>query len=244
MAALVLVSLVSSPVLAIPARSQAQQLRADVIAAEQAEKATAPRSRRADEAEQIVTKVRETFLQPRDGLYPFIDSVYGGGGFTLGAGFLRYYGDRSTFDVHGLYSVKNYKLLEVTTHLPGHLQRAAGAGRPGGLARRDPRRLLRPGHRRRMTTTVRTTGSRRPMSEASATLRPARWAVLAGGVGYEHYDLEPGQGSERPSIETRYTPGDGTRTGRRPQGSCTASSPAASTGAPRRATAAPAAITA
>ena len=38
MAALVLVSLVSSLVLAIPARSHAQQLRADVIAAEQAQK--------------------------------------------------------------------------------------------------------------------------------------------------------------------------------------------------------------
>jgi len=40
----------------------------------------------------------------------------------------------------------------------------------------------------------------------TATLRPARWAVLAGGVGYEQYHLEPGQGSERPSIETEYTP--------------------------------------
>ena len=121
MAALVLVSLVSSPVLAIPARSHAQQLRADVIAAEQAQKATRLGAAPPTKAEQTVTRFRETFLQPRDGLYPYVDSVYGGGGLTLGAGFLRYYGDRSTFDVHGLYSVRNYKLFEVTTLSPGHL---------------------------------------------------------------------------------------------------------------------------
>ena len=67
-----------------------------MIAAEQAEKARHLGPGAPTHAEQIVTKVRDTFLQPRDGLYPYIDSVYGGGGFTLGAGFLRYYGDRST----------------------------------------------------------------------------------------------------------------------------------------------------
>ena len=134
--------------LALPSASSAQGLRADVIAAEQAEKARHLGPGAPTRAEQIVAKVRDTFLQPRDGLYPFMDSVYGGGGFTLGAGFLRYYGDRSTADVHGLYSIRNYKLFEVTTTSPGpsdgRLQSC-----PGGLARRDPRRVLRAGHRDR-----------------------------------------------------------------------------------------------
>ena len=94
-------------------------------------------------------KVRDTFLQPRDGLYPFIDSVYGGGGFTLGAGFLRYYGDRSSVDAHGLYSIKNYKLFEVTSTSPGHLGNRLELGARGGLARRNPGRLLRSRHRHR-----------------------------------------------------------------------------------------------
>jgi len=71
---------------ALPSPSWAQALRADVIAAEQAEKAKHLGPGAPTHAEQIVTKVRDTFLQPRDGLYPFMDSVYGGGGFTLGAG--------------------------------------------------------------------------------------------------------------------------------------------------------------
>ena len=43
-----------------------------------------------------------------------------GGGFTLGAGYRRFYGDRTHADVKGLYSVKNYKLIEMSTDSWGH----------------------------------------------------------------------------------------------------------------------------
>jgi len=42
-------------------------------------------------------------------LYPYFDSVYSGGGFTLGAGYRRYVGDYAFTEVRGLYSFKNYK---------------------------------------------------------------------------------------------------------------------------------------
>ena len=190
--------------LALPSASWAQGLRADVIAAEQAEKARHLGPGAPTRAEQIVAKVRDTFLQPRDGLYPFMDSVYGGGGFTLGAGFLRYYGDRSTADVHGLYSIKNYKLLEVTTTSPGHL-----SGRLALDARAGWRDATRVGYYGLGIETDEDARANYRFKESyvggTATLHPARWTVLAGGVGYEHYHLEPGQGSERPSIETEYT---------------------------------------
>ncbi len=190
--------------LAMPSPSWAQGLRADVIAAEQAEKARHLGPGVPTRAEQIVTKVHDTFLQPRDGLYPYIDSVYGGGGFTLGAGFLRYYGDRSTADLHGLYSVKNYKLLEITTTSPGHL-----SGRLTLDARAGWRDATRVGYYGLGIETDADARANYRFKESyvggAATLHPARWAVLAGGVDYEHYQLEPGQGSERPSIETEYT---------------------------------------
>ncbi len=191
--------------LAMPSPSWAQGLRADVIAAEQAEKARHLGPGVPTRAEQIVTKVHDTFLQPRDGLYPYIDSVYGGGGFTLGAGFLRYYGDRSMADLHGLYSVKNYKLVEVTTISPGHL-----AGRLILDARAGWRDAPGVGYYGLGIGTERDARANYRFKESyvggSATLRPARWTVLAGGVDYEAYDLEHAPGAEHPSIETEYTP--------------------------------------
>src|SRR5918993_2952070 len=203
MAALLLISLVTSSVLAFPAKAHAQQLRADVIAAEQAQKAGRLGVTPPTKAEQTVTRFRETFLQPRDGLYPYVDSVYGGGGVTFGAGFLRYYGDRSTVDVRGLYSVKNYKLFEATTLSPGHLHGRLQLG-----ARVGWRDATQVGYYGLGITTDDDDRANYRLQEtylgSSATLRPVRRVVLAGGIGYEGYELEPGQGSH-PSIETRFT---------------------------------------
>jgi outer membrane protein assembly factor BamA len=189
----------------IPVPLEAQQLRSAVIAAEQAEKAKHLGPGQPTEAERRVSTLRETFLQPRDGLYPYFDSVYGGGGFTLGAGFLRYFGDRSTLDAHGLYSIKNYKLVEVTSTSPGHL-----SGRLDLDARVGWRDATRVGYYGLGIDTDQDERANYRFKQSyvggAATLRPARWAVVAGGLGYEHYDLAPGQGSAHPSIESTYTP--------------------------------------
>src|SRR5215212_10932672 len=196
---------VATVCVAVPATLQAQQLRADVIAAEQAEKASHLGPGEPTRSERIVSRVRQTFLEPRDGLYPFVDSVYGGGGFALGAGFLRYYGDRSTFDLHGLYSIKNYKLFEVTTISPGHMGGRLEVGARAGW--RDATRVGyyglgidslpddRANYRFKQTYV-----------SGSAAVHPARGTLIAGRLGFEHYELEGGQGSERPSIEDVFTP--------------------------------------
>jgi hypothetical protein len=203
-AALAVVSLVVASAVATPTRSEAQQLRADVIAAEQARKAKRLDAGQPTRAEQIVTRVRESFLQPRDGLYPYLDSVYGGGGLTLGAGFLRYYGDRSTFDVHGLYSIKHYRLFEVTTLSPGYLHGRLELG-----ARVGWRDATQVGYYGLGIETDRDGRANYRFKQtyvaASAALRPVRWVMLGGGIGYEDYQLESGQG-EPPSIETQFTP--------------------------------------
>ena len=72
------------------------------------------------------------FLQDPNGLYPYFGSVYSGGGFTLGAGYRQFYGDRTHADLKGLYSLKNYKLFELSTdswgHADGRLDLHARAG--------------------------------------------------------------------------------------------------------------------
>ena len=59
-------------------------------------------------------------LQPA-GLYPYFDSVYSGGGFTLGAGYRHFTGDRTHWNVAGLYSISSYKLIEAGVASRGHL---------------------------------------------------------------------------------------------------------------------------
>jgi outer membrane protein assembly factor BamA len=187
-----------------PSHASGQERRADLIAAEQAQKARDATAAQPTRAERIITRISDTFLQPRDGFYPYLGSVYGGGGFTPGAGFLRYYGDRSTFDIHGLYSFRNYKLVEATTRSPGH-----AGGRLDLGARVGWRDATRVGYYGLGIESDKDDRANYRFKETyvggTASLRPARWVTVGGGIAYEDYQLEPGQGSD-PSIETRYTP--------------------------------------
>jgi hypothetical protein len=71
--------------------------------------------------ERFSTEHRLDRLGQPNGLYPYFDSVYSGGGFTLGAGYRQFTGDRTHWNVAGLYSAKGYKLLEGSAVSPGHL---------------------------------------------------------------------------------------------------------------------------
>lgn len=106
--------------------------RAALIVAEQAEKAKHLRPYTPNRIERRVISFRQGLIERPSGLYPLIDSVYAGGGFTLGAGYRQFYGDRTYADVKGLYSIKSYKLVEVSTdswgHAAGRLDLHARAG--------------------------------------------------------------------------------------------------------------------
>jgi hypothetical protein len=99
-----------------------QENRADLIASQQMEKAKNLQPEQPDKYEQLVKKVMEFgFMSPNPrGLYPYLDSVYSGGGFTLGAGYRGYFGDSSFAELRGLYSSKSYKKLELRAVSPDH----------------------------------------------------------------------------------------------------------------------------
>src|SRR5690349_14529658 len=94
---------------------RAQESREAEIAAAQAEKAKTLTPYVPSKAESRVKQIEGALFGAPNGLYPYFDSVYSGGGFTLGAGFRQYYGDNTHWDVKGLYSIKSYKLIEFTT---------------------------------------------------------------------------------------------------------------------------------
>ena len=73
--------------------------------------------------------MRKTLVEQPSGFYPYFGSVYSGGGFTLGAGYRQFTGDRTHWNVAGLYSAKGYKLIEATDDLARTLVRPPRSSR-------------------------------------------------------------------------------------------------------------------
>jgi hypothetical protein len=184
--------------------ARAQDTRAERIAAAQAEKAAELKPYEPGKVERAVSALRLDQLAQPTGLYPYFDSVYSGGGFTLGAGYGRFTGDRTRWDLRGLYSIKNYKLIEFGTTSPGHAGNTLDVS--GSLGWRDATEV---GYYGLGTGTSRDDRADFRMEQTYAAgrldWRPFRFGVFGAGVAYEAFTLSDGQ-SDRPSIEDAYTP--------------------------------------
>jgi hypothetical protein len=97
----------------------AQETRAATIAEAQAAKAKATQPYLPGKAERIAAGVQRRLFRSPEGPYPWLSSVYSGGGLTLGAGYRTFTGDRTYLDARGLFSAKAYKLVEVATESVG-----------------------------------------------------------------------------------------------------------------------------
>jgi hypothetical protein len=185
------------------APAAAQDSRTAIIAAEQAEKAKTLTPYVPNAAERTLVSLHRKFLEDPNGLYPLFGSVYSGGGFTLGAGYRRFYGDRTHADLKGMYSFKNYKLVEVSTDSWGHAE-----GRLDLHARfgwRDATQIAF--HGLGMNSPEDGTNFRMKQTYFGGDFvaRPIPWVVTGAGVTYEDFNLEEGTGST-PSIEQVHTP--------------------------------------
>jgi hypothetical protein len=187
-----------------PALSAAQDTREATIAVEQADKANRVAPYVPHPIEKYLERARRTLIDQPSGVYPFFGSVYSGGGFTLGAGYREYVADRTHLDVVGLYSLKNYKFLEVSATSPGHVAgrldfRVAGSWRDAtqvayyGLGIDSTKDL---------DTAFR---MKQGIVGGSATFRPVRHLLLTGVLGLEDYEITDPAGSHTP-VEEAFTP--------------------------------------
>lgn len=185
------------------APARAQDTRGEEIAALQAKKARELKPYVQSAPERWTEWVSREFLEEPGGFYPFFGSVYSGGGFTLGSGYRQFYGDRTHWDIKGLYSFKNYKLIELSTD-------------SWGLARGMMDAHARVGWRDATQVAYYGLGIDSPDSRSNfrmkqaffggdVTLRPGGFSVFGAGLAYEDYTLEEGAGKQ-PSIETVHTP--------------------------------------
>jgi hypothetical protein len=180
-----------------------QEARSDVIAAEQAEKARTLHPYVPNGVERTLVQLKREFLEEPSGLYPLFGSVYSGGGFTLGAGYRQFYGDRTHADVKGMYSLKGYKLIELSSdswgHADGRLDLHARAGW------RDATQVAF--HGIGMDSAEDRTDFRMKQSYVGGDIaaRPGGFTIFGAGMSYEDFSLEEGTGSV-PSIEDVFTP--------------------------------------
>ena len=149
-------------------------------------------------------KVKREFLELPSGFYPVFASVYSGGGFTLGAGYRQFYGDRTFWDVKGLYSITGYKRVELSTDSLGH-----AGGRLDLHLRTGWMDATQVDYFGLGINSPQSTESNFRLKEAyvGAGLngRAAGPIVYGAGVAYEDYTTQSGTGTI-PSIEDVHTP--------------------------------------
>ena len=204
-AVLVLVAAVHA-LLWVPAGS-AQESRADSIAKQQEEKSRQLRPEVPDRVEQFVTRMTQGgwfFSANPRGLYPYFDSVYPGGGFTLGAGYRRYYGDYAFAEARGLYSFKNYKRFELRTVSPNHAGGRVDLEALAGWmdATQIPYYGLGIESAKDAESNFRL---QETYVRGGATVRPASWFRLRAVTGYDRFIQTAGTGGT-PSIGDLYGP--------------------------------------
>ena len=187
------------------ARLDAQDTRAETIAARQAEKAAALAPYQPKAFERILARLEANLASPPNGFYPEIGRIRQGGGFSLGVGYRRFFARNALWAVRTRYSVKNYKQVEVGTRTPwdggGRLTLEAKAGWL------DAPQVAYYGVGMPPESARTSFDLNQTYAAATAEFRPNSWTRLDGEVGFDDYSTEPGHGSH-PSIETRHNPGD------------------------------------
>jgi surface antigen Omp85-like protein len=189
--------------LALPAIADAQDTRAEQIAAKQREKAQKLAPYQPNGFERAMTRIEANFASPPSGFFPSFNSIYSGGGFTFGGGYRRFFKRNAVWDVVGHYSIKNYKQIEVGARTPwaGHGKWTLGV-RAGWLDAPQVGYFGTGGDLDQPRTNFRLSQS---YATLTATVRPTTWTRLEGEVAYEAYETDEGHGAH-PSIETIYTP--------------------------------------
>jgi Omp85 superfamily domain len=189
-------------ILVMPAVIFAQETREAAIVAEQRDKAARLAPNQRHWAENLVLTAKQMLVEQPSGFYPYFDSVYSGGGFTLGAGYRQFTGDRTHWNLAGLYSLSSYKLIEASVVSPGHASGRLDFRASTGW--RDATQVAYHG----LGIDSPADGAAFRMQQAYAggemTLRPQRWVVLSAGASYDDFTLKDPTG-DLISVEGTFT---------------------------------------
>jgi hypothetical protein len=178
--------------------------RLDAISQQQAEKYRTSQPPKSDRVEALVERAEALFLLDPSGFFPYFDSVYQGGGVTAGAGYRKFFGDNTFWEIKGLYSILDYKLVEGGVVSKDHLSRRLRFGTRLGW--RDATQVAYYGVGQNSNEENRTNFRfQETYAEGYGEFRAVRWLPITGSLAFEQWNTLSGEGVE-PSIETQFTP--------------------------------------
>ena len=103
---------------AVAATAFAQETREEERAALQAQKAAQLQPYQPTQLERRIERIGSLLNAQKRPIYPFIGSVFSGGGPAFGMGHTRRFGDTGHYDVYGARSVKGFTTVDGTVKLP------------------------------------------------------------------------------------------------------------------------------
>ena len=183
----------------------AQDSRADVIRQEQAARQPQLQPPHKNGVERLVDRLEDWgFIagQP-NGIYPWVGSVYPGGGFAGGAGFRKPFGDDGSVNVFGGYSAARFARAQGDVALPTFWSNRARVTLSGAYVDAPDVRYFGVGDDSRKEDATYfgytpTTGGARLEVDVS------KYLTVGGGVDYAYSDVSGGRTS--PSIEESFAP--------------------------------------
>lgn len=185
----------------VPIPSQAQQTRAEAIAARQGEKAQRLEPNLPSTGEKALEWFEEHFTNPNT-VYATFGGIYPSAGFAPGIAWRRAWG-HARFNMGAAYSLKNYKLFHTTLRFPELVDNKLEIELNGRWMDATQVPFYGIGN-----DTVRDDrvhfGLRAAEGGGRVTVKPLRWFRIGGAFDVRELEDREGVG-RRPSIETRYS---------------------------------------
>jgi hypothetical protein len=179
--------------------------RTEAIEAAKKEKSAHLEPYKPNRAEYWVDKA-EDILTTGINWHPFFENAYSGGGFTLGAGYLKHVGSYNLFDVRGSITFTGYKRIETQFLAPRVFNRRGVFSVIAGWREATQVGFYGIGTGNTSSDDRANYSFKQPWVGATLDVRPAR-RVLLFGAGVELSQWQTGTGSgSAPSIEEVYTP--------------------------------------
>ena len=180
--------------------------RTAAIEQEKAKKSTELKPYEPNRVEEWIDRAEDLMLSGRLHWHPFFQNAYAGGGFTLGAGYMRHVSPYNFFDVRGSITFSGYKRIEAAFLAPRLFDRHATLSLIGGWREATQVGFYGIGTENTSKQNRANYSFDQPYGSADLAFRPTRklFALLAGAE-ISQWNQGAGSGSA-PSVEEVYTP--------------------------------------
>jgi Omp85 superfamily domain len=191
---------------AVAAQDQEPTTRTEAIEQEKGKKSTELKPYEPNRVEEWIDRAEDLMLSGRLHWHPFFQNAYSGGGFTLGAGYMRHVSPYNFVDVRGSITFSGYKRIEAEFIAPRLFNRRGRLSAIGGWREATQVGFFGLGTGPTSKDDRANYSFTQPYAGATLDFWPTRRLVmLQGGVDVSQWDQGPGSGSD-PSVDEVYTP--------------------------------------